>query len=74
MVYILQTRLWDGSWEASGTDENGETQTHPDAASATQDLEAHLGAMRDAVRRGDMTDYNPEDWRIQEVRDANSGS
>jgi len=65
-LYVQQFRTANGDWEAV-TDDNENPVTYPNADLATRDLESHLLAIREAVRRGDMDDHNPEDWRVQEV-------
>tara|TARA_R110002110_G_scaffold26640_4_gene97686 strand:- start:711 stop:1169 length:459 start_codon:yes stop_codon:yes gene_type:complete len=65
-AYVLQVHTWFG-WETI-TDDNENPVTYPDEASATRDLESHLVGMREAVRRGFLTDHEPGDWRVSEVQ------
>ena len=52
-----------GEWNTV-TDDNEEPVFYPDRMAAAIDMVDHIAACEDAVKRGDMDDFTPEQWRI----------
>jgi hypothetical protein len=67
MPWEVQTLMIDG-WENTvrdgDTDELIQFATEKEAQADLKDL---LHSLKDAVDTGDMEDYYPDDWRVQEV-------
>jgi len=61
--WVHQYLLANGEWETV-TDDNENPVTYPDRMTAAVDMVDHIAACEDAVTRGDMSDFDPEQWRI----------
>lgn len=57
--WVIQTLLANGEWETVGEDPFYATKED-----AETELQDHIKSCEQAVRDGDMTDFNPEDWRV----------
>ena len=65
MTYEVQTRIghdWDNVW----TNE-GEPHIFPTYAEAAAELADFLEALRHATNNGDLSDFNPNDYRIRKT-------
>ena len=65
MIYEVQTRFMH-DWENVWTDD-GEPHIFPTYAEAAAELADFLEALRHATNNGELSDFNPNDYRIRKI-------
>jgi hypothetical protein len=68
MTYEVQTLMYPNQWENVWTDSLDDTLvTFATREAAQAELDDFLSELAYAVKAGHLDDYNPEDYRIEEV-------
>jgi hypothetical protein len=65
MIYEVQTRFVN-DWENVWTDD-GEPHIFPTYTEAAEELADFLEALRRATNNGNLSDFNPDDYRIRKI-------
>jgi hypothetical protein len=67
MTYEVQTLTYLNQWENVWTDDGNTLVTFDTLEAAQTELKGYLEDLAHFVKTGDVTDYNPEDYKIVEV-------
>jgi hypothetical protein len=67
MTYEVQTLTYLNQWENVWTDDGNTLVTFDTFEAAQTELKGYLEDLAHFVKTGDVTDYNPEDYKIVEV-------
>ena len=67
MTWEIQTRTVCDNWVNMWFDEDDNKIIFPTEEKAQDALKEHLQNLQNAVERGDMYDYNSNDYRVKEI-------
>ena len=67
MTYEVQTLTYLNQWENVWTDDGNTLVTFDTFEAAQEELKGYLEDLAHFVKTGDLADYNPKDYKIEEV-------